>query len=96
MSKTDKTRPLWVRVADTPGVTCVAVHDHRSGVCTLPDEVTAAGIAKSGCRWGSAGYHRTGCPSTACGREWSQIRREERRRDRRLARRALRAYRGED
>jgi hypothetical protein len=96
MSKTDKTRPWWVRIADTPGTTSVAAHDHRFGHCTLPDEITPDSISASGCRWSSAGYHQTGCPSTGCGREWSELRREERRRDRHQARRALRTYRGED
>ncbi|MFC4854265.1 hypothetical protein [Actinophytocola glycyrrhizae] len=100
MSKTDKTRPRWVRIADTPGVTGVAVHDHRFGDCTLPDEITAdstsASHRTSGCHWHGAGYHQTGCGSAGCGREWSRFRREERRRDRHQAHRELRAYRGED
>jgi hypothetical protein len=41
MSKTDKTRPWWVRLADKPMVTCLPVHDHRFGLCTLPDKITA-------------------------------------------------------
>lgn len=89
MSKTDKTRPWWVRVAEAP----VPVHDHRFGECTLPEEI---GPSSGGCHWRSAGYHATGCPSASCGREWSRIRREERRRDRHQARRELRTYRGED
>ena len=33
MSRTDKTRPWWVRMADAPMVTCIPVHDHRFGPC---------------------------------------------------------------
>jgi hypothetical protein len=47
MSKTDKTRPWWVRMADAPGVTCVPAHDHRFGSCTLPDKITAANASLS-------------------------------------------------
>lgn len=100
MSKTDKTRPWWVRMAEAPGVTCVPVHDHRFGNCTLPDEITADNASTSdrtsGCYWRGAGYHVLGCNSAGCGREWNQLRREERRRSRHQARRELRIYRGED
>ena len=100
MSRTDKTRPRWVRMADSPMVTCVPVHDHRAGVCTLPEEVTADSTAPghraAGCRWG--GNPR--CPiwddTRGGNREWYRFRREERRRSRHRARRELRAYRGQD
>lgn len=38
MSKTDKTRPWRVRATDSPLRTCVPVHDHRDGVCDLPED----------------------------------------------------------
>jgi hypothetical protein len=102
MSKTDKTRPFWVRMADTPGLTSVPVHDHRFGPCTLPDRIHADtrsdDAAHARCFWGSGGYHVIGCPSDggSCSREWQAYRREANRRDRYQARRALRRYRDED
>ncbi len=99
MSRTDKTRPLWVQVADTRMTTCVPGHDHRHGPCTLPDEITAESVdpscRESGCRWlrSSAMVNL----SNGC-RECTgyYFRRDDRRRSRRQARRELRAYRGED
>ena len=100
MSRTDKTRPRWVRMADTPGVTGVAVHDHRFGPCTLPDRISAdsttAGARRGGCYWGSGGYHVLGCDGGSCSREWQLYRRQTNRRDRYRVRRELRAYREQD
>ncbi|SEH01137.1 hypothetical protein SAMN05444920_11967 [Nonomuraea solani] len=97
MSKTDKTRPWWVRMADAPMVTCVPVHDHRFGICTLPDEITTAGASlnhrTSGCYWRATDHHLLGAGALGGGREWNDLRREERRRSRRRARRDLRKYR---
>ncbi|GAA2083832.1 hypothetical protein [Actinomadura alba] len=60
MSKTDKTRPRWVRMADAAMVTCLPVHDHRFGPCTLPDEITADNASlshrTSGCYWSATAY----------------------------------------
>ncbi|MBB2914436.1 hypothetical protein FHS43_005748 [Streptosporangium becharense] len=100
MSKTDKTRPWWVRMADAPMATCLPVHDHRLGACTLPDEITADSASlshrTSGCHWSTTAYayHRFGFGDG--GREGSCLRREERRRSRHRARRELRAYRDDD
>ncbi|MCP2096180.1 MULTISPECIES: hypothetical protein [Actinosynnema] len=97
MSKTDKTRPWWVRLGDAPMSSCVPVHDHRFGGCTLPAEITADTICApgvTGCHWvvsASHGWRR--CRRNGC-REWSLVCREDRRRDRHDARRALRAYLG--
>jgi hypothetical protein len=101
MSRTDKTRPLWVRVNDALMVNCEPVHDHRSGPCTLPDRVTPETFWPTftpGCSWSLTtsfarehGGHN-GC--RACTDYYH--RREERRRSRRRARRELRAYNGED
>lgn len=102
MSKTDKTRPWWVRMADAPMVTCLPVHDHRFGLCTLPDEITADSASlscrTSGCYWGATAYYLSGCGSSDGCRECTgyHFRREERRRSRHEARRELRAYHGED
>ncbi|MET7466621.1 hypothetical protein [Nonomuraea sp. NPDC005501] len=99
MSKTDKTRPWWVRMADAPMVTCLPVHDHRFGPCTLPGEITADSASlshrTSGCRWGPAPYV-FGCGTRGGSREWYYFRREERRRSRHQARRELRAHHGDD
>jgi hypothetical protein len=108
MSKTDKTRPGWVRMADAPMVTCLPVHDHRFGPCTLPHEITADSASlshrTSGCYWSATAYayHLFGYGDG--GREWYYFRREDRRRSRHQARRELRAqarrelraYHGED
>jgi hypothetical protein len=97
MSKTDKTRPWWVRMADAPMVTCVPVHDHRFGPCTLPDEITPAGASLShrtrGCYWRATDHYLFG-GGLSGGREWQDLRREERRRSRRQARRDLRSHYG--
>lgn len=39
MSKTDKTRPYWVKVRDKASY-LVENHDHRDGVCNLPERPT--------------------------------------------------------
>lgn len=100
MSKTDKTRPWWVRMADAPMATCLPVHDHRFGSCTLPDAITAGSASLShrtgGCYWSATAYayHLFGYGDG--GREWYSFRREERRRSRRRARRELRTHHRED
>ncbi|GGK81564.1 hypothetical protein Sme01_63090 [Sphaerisporangium melleum] len=100
MSKTDKTRPWWVRIADAPMVTCRPVHDHRFGPCTLPDEITPGTVdldlRTGGCHWRAAFYFWCLYGGVDGSREWNHFRRQERRRDRRQARRELRAYNGED
>ncbi|WNV87100.1 hypothetical protein [Umezawaea sp. Da 62-37] len=103
MSKTDKTRPWWVRMADEPMVACGPAHDHRFGPCTLPEEITAGsaslGVRRTGCHWtGTRSHWFRRCESRGY-REWSSLRRQDRRRSRRSrheARRRLRAHRGEE
>jgi hypothetical protein len=96
MSRTDKTRPWWVRMADTPMLTCTPVHDHRWGPCTLPDEVTmdSASLSRrmSGCYWGATDYFMDHGGGLSGGEEWAFFCREKRRRSRHQARRRLRAY----
>jgi hypothetical protein len=99
MSKTDKTRPWWVRMADAPMVTCVPVHDHRFGPCTLLDSITpdtaSLSFRRGRCYWG--GTDSFNCFRNDGGaREWYHLRRQDRRRSRHRARRALRACHGED
>ena len=97
MSRTDKTRPRWVRMAETPGLTSVPVHDHRFGPCTLPDRISAdtttIGAPRAGCYWRGGGYHVLGCDGGSCSRERQIWRQQANRHDRHQARRALRAYR---
>jgi hypothetical protein len=102
MSRTDKTRPWWVQVVDAPGSTCRPVHDHRWGPCTLPREIVAVralfrpGPHPSGCYWaGTAAHNMRRCESHGS-REWNLMRREDRRRNRRQARRELRVWNGDD
>ncbi len=100
MSRTDKTRPWWVKLAERPMVTCRPHHDHRFGPCTLPERVdaTAAPIHRParGCYWvvtaQFADTMHNGC------RECTgyYFRRDERRRSRHETRRELRGYHGED
>ncbi|MEU6408344.1 hypothetical protein [Microbispora sp. NPDC046933] len=89
MSKTDETRPAWVQMADVPMVTCVPVHDHRFGVCMLPDGVTADSASQShrtsGCYWGVTAYYWYSDGCTGGAGEWHHIRREERRRSQGVA-----------
>jgi hypothetical protein len=94
MSRTDKTRPWWVKLAEQPMVTCRPRHDHRFGPCTLPERVhTGSAPPAQGCHWvvtaRFADTMHNGC------RECTgyYFRRAERRRSRREARRELRTYR---
>ncbi|WP_250034517.1 hypothetical protein [Paractinoplanes maris] len=94
MSRTDKTRPWWVQLADAPGVSCKPVHDHRFGPCTLPRVVEPRRERRGGCFWaGSAAFRVRRCESHGHV-EWNLLRRQERRRRRHQARRELRAWDG--
>ncbi|MBM2614598.1 hypothetical protein JIG36_03395 [Actinoplanes sp. LDG1-06] len=93
MSRTDKTRPWWVQMADAPMRACRPHHDHRFGPCTLPPEITrdTAGLGdrRDGCRWvGTQSYWYRRCESKGA-REWAFWRRTENRRDRHQERRRL-------
>jgi hypothetical protein len=96
MSKTDKARPWWVRLADAPMVACLPVHDDRFGPCTLPDEITADSASlshhTSGCYWRATDHYLFDCGGVGGGREWHYLRREERRHSRHQARLELRAH----
>ncbi|GLY19502.1 hypothetical protein LWF15_24815 [Kineosporia rhizophila] len=90
MSRTDKTRPAWVRLADSPMHTCVPHHDHRFGPCTLPDEVSAKSLrATHGCRWRLSEQFAPYRLDRG-GQEWNRYRRQDRLRSRHQARRLLR------
>jgi hypothetical protein len=100
MSRTDKTRPWGVKMADRPMVTCRPQHDHRFGPCTLPERIDAdtTMIRRPArcCYWvvtdRFASMIHNGC------RECTgyYFRREDRRRSRHRARQELRGYRDED
>ncbi len=101
MSRTDKTRPWWVKLADRPMVTARPEHDHRFGPCTLPDRIDAETVAPGystarRCYWVVADRFgdmvHNGC--RACTGYY--FRREERRRSRHESRRELRRYNGDE
>lgn len=94
MSRTDNTRPRWVRIADTPMLTCRPVHDHRFGPCTLPEKPTAT-RDHGPCHWGITAYFNRFRTDNG-GPEWTTIRRAETRRSRHQSRRDLRTYRDQD
>ncbi|WP_067495390.1 hypothetical protein [Actinoplanes sp. TFC3] len=87
MSRTDKTRPQWVQMADTPMATSVPVHDHRFGGCTLPAEITPESTKPTGCHWVATAFYGD---SRGGNRERHYLLRTDRRRSRHEARRALR------
>ncbi|MFI5842664.1 hypothetical protein ACIA8K_23440 [Catenuloplanes sp. NPDC051500] len=95
MSRTDKTRPWWVQMADAPMIACRPVHDHRFGPCTLPAEITRettwfGGDRREGCYWGATASYWCRRIESHGAAEWNAMCREERRRARHDARRALR------
>lgn len=67
MSHTGKTRPVWVKVHDRPSY-LDAAHDHRGGVCDLPDRPHLRGPdeARTGCEWVQSALFSTS-PSNRCG-----------------------------
>ncbi|WP_033295770.1 hypothetical protein [Amycolatopsis jejuensis] len=102
MSRTDKTRPWWVRMADEPMRTCRPAHDHRDGHCTLPPDITRATesmghVSTMGCHWRATDFylHAQSGGSDGC-RDCTGYyeRRADRRRTRHESRRELREYRG--
>ncbi|MGW3013083.1 hypothetical protein ACWC9R_30305 [Streptomyces sp. NPDC001219] len=99
MSRTDKTKPLWVRHAEHRPR---PVHDHRYGACDLPPRPTHE-KTDTRCRWEDPGtllFGGTccaGCHARACVRERQQMVKEENRRERYAGRRAARRFAtGED
>lgn len=89
MSRTDKTKPLWVRCAEHEPR---PVHDHRYGPCDLPPKPTRKSTGTR-CRWPFAWFDRTCCSGPngrAAKREMGEMNRAENRRDRYAARLAAR------
>lgn len=95
MSRSFKTRPWWVKLAEHPGATCRAEHDHRFGDCDLP-ESPGQGVHGQRCRWGPTSRTLdgpgSGCPCEMCHGGW--FNRQMNRRDRHDARRSLRGWLG--
>ncbi|MCH6159715.1 hypothetical protein [Streptomyces marispadix] len=94
MSRTDKTKPLWVRHAEHRPR---PVHDHRHGDCDLPPKPTRE-ETDTRCRWERPDallFTHTccsGCNRRGCVKEWQGMvkasNRRERYEGRRQARRA--------
>ncbi len=82
MSRTDKTKPMWVRIAEHHPV---EDHDHRAGICDLPStpyEEADLPWSAHHCRWT---YSTTdlngccfGCNCSTCNPDKSARRRRER------------------
>ncbi|HEX7301494.1 hypothetical protein [Lentzea sp.] len=62
MSRTDKTKPAWVRHREHGGL---PLHDHRHGSCDLPPLPTRENTGTR-CRW--AGVTGMASPWTCCAR----------------------------
>lgn len=95
MSRTDKTKPLWVRYAEHGPR---PVHDHRDGACDLPPR---PGREETGtrCRWEHPDallFRRTccsGCSRRGCVGERQRMTKAANRRERYAGRREARRYR---
>lgn len=94
MSRTDKTKPMWVRHyehAPEP------LHDHSAGPCDLPPHPT---LEPSGtrCRWEDPEAHFfknvccSGCHDRVCTAEWQMMKRERKRKERYAGRDQVRRY----
>lgn len=93
MSRTDRTKPLWVRYAEhNPR----PVHDHRYGACDLPPNPTRE-HTDTRCRWEPGmllSGRRTCCSGccSSCSKEWQQMARTNNRKDRYAGRRETRRF----
>ena len=93
MSRTDKTKPLWVRYAEhNPR----PVHDHRYGACDLPPSPTQE-ATDTHCRWepGALVSGRTccsGCHRPTCVKEWQGYVKTSNRKERYAGRREARVF----
>ncbi|WP_329180534.1 hypothetical protein OG754_37890 [Streptomyces decoyicus] len=99
MSRTDRTKPLWVRYAEHHPR---PVHDHRHGACDLPPNPTRED-GDTRCRWEHPGtllFGSTccsGCKVRSCIKERQQMVRADNRKDRYAGRREARlSVTGED
>jgi hypothetical protein len=94
MSRTDRTKPLWVRHAEhNPR----PIHDHRYGPCDLPPHPTRE-ETDTRCRWDDPGalpFGHTccsGCNDRSCIKEWQQMVKTSNRKERYAGRREARRY----
>ncbi len=98
MSRTDRTKPLWVRHTEHHPR---PVHDHRDGACDLPPRPTRE-PADTRCRWeGPAaqlffGTCCAGCKMRSHIREWQLMVKLSNRKDRYAARREARGFMADD
>ncbi|MEU6964136.1 hypothetical protein [Streptomyces chrestomyceticus] len=94
MSRTDKTKPLWIRHAEHGPR---PVHDHRYGPCDLPPHPTRR-PAETRCRWEHPGVILlgstccAGCHKRGCVKEWQDYVKIANRRTRYTGRRETRRY----
>ncbi|NGO06350.1 hypothetical protein G5C60_01295 [Streptomyces sp. HC44] len=100
MSRTDRTKPLWVRhIEHNPR----PVHDHRYGPCDLPPDPTREGT-DTRCRWEDPAAHIlsgrnccSGCKVRSHIKERQQWAKEDNRKERYAGRREARRFAtGED
>lgn len=94
MSRTDAHAPLPVRLSrgDLPRT---AIHDHRDGVCNLPDSPNPAEPWMTGnCSWVFVWTGINICGCRIC--TGADTRRQDRRRDRHQSRLALRRWTPEE
>ncbi|MGW6740511.1 hypothetical protein ACWGDX_07150 [Streptomyces sp. NPDC055025] len=96
MSRTDRTKPMWVRRAEhNPR----PAHDHRYGGCDLPPDPTRED-AGTRCWWEHAEFGRTCCSGPngrAAKKELGEKNRADNRRERYAGRREARRFAaGED
>ncbi|MEO6087770.1 MAG: hypothetical protein ABIQ18_32125 [Umezawaea sp.] len=98
MSRTDKTKPLWVRSAEHDPR---PLHDHRHGDCDLPPKPTKESPDTS-CRWEYPvmwlfyGTCCAGCSKRTCVKERQGMTKAENRRQRYEGRREARRFTGDD
>jgi hypothetical protein len=94
MSRTDKTKPLWVRSAEHDPR---PIHDHRSGDCDLPPEQTKE-LPDTRCHWEVpylllfGGTCCAGCSKRVCVKERQGMLKERNRRQRYEGRREARRF----
>ncbi len=96
MSRTDRTKPVWVRYAEHDPR---PVHDHRYGACDLPPAPTGTREGPdTRCRWEHPGtllFRRTccsGCSVRGCVKERQQMARQRNRKERYAGRREARRF----
>ncbi len=89
MSRTDRTKPLWVRCAEH---SLRAAHDHRHGSCDLPPNPTREDT-DTRCQWEYSWIGRTCCSGPngrAAKMESGRMNKADNRKERHAARREAR------